>query len=237
MSSSICCFLTCLQISQEASQVVWYSHLLKNFPQFVVIHTVIRLWHSQQSWSKCFSGTLLLFRWSNGCWQFDSGLVSNYYWPISNEILCSGSPLWRRPPLPPPPSSCSYFLWPSKFHAGSHPVPTLAPSHPTLCTYTLPSSVFQVIIVLWVFLVNPDTCPNRPAPTRGPMNHWGPVGWFDNSSGFWAGTHWLVGGPFIPSHTRQHHMPGITGFDIPATREAFLCDYSYPQDVPLLKCR
>ena len=35
-----CCFLTCIQISQEADQVVWYSHLLKNFPQFVVIHTV-----------------------------------------------------------------------------------------------------------------------------------------------------------------------------------------------------
>ena len=33
-------FLTCIQISQEAGQVVWYSHLLKNFPQFVVIHTV-----------------------------------------------------------------------------------------------------------------------------------------------------------------------------------------------------
>ena len=40
MSSSICCFLTCIQISQEAGKVVWYSHLLKNFPQFVVIHTV-----------------------------------------------------------------------------------------------------------------------------------------------------------------------------------------------------
>ena len=40
MSSSTCCFLTCIQISQEASQGVWYSHLLKNFPQSVVIHTV-----------------------------------------------------------------------------------------------------------------------------------------------------------------------------------------------------
>ena len=40
MSSSNCCFLTCTQISQEAGQVVWYSHLLKNFLQFVVIHTV-----------------------------------------------------------------------------------------------------------------------------------------------------------------------------------------------------
>ena len=40
MSSSNCCFLTCVQISQEVDQVVWYSHLLKNFPQFIVIHTV-----------------------------------------------------------------------------------------------------------------------------------------------------------------------------------------------------
>ena len=35
-----CCYLTCMQISQGASQVVWYSHLLKNFPQFILIHTV-----------------------------------------------------------------------------------------------------------------------------------------------------------------------------------------------------
>ena len=40
ISSSNCCFLTCIQISQEAGQVVWYSHLFQNFPQFVVIHTV-----------------------------------------------------------------------------------------------------------------------------------------------------------------------------------------------------
>ena len=45
MSSSNCCFLTCIQISQEAGQVVWYSHLFKNFPQFVVIHTVKGLWY------------------------------------------------------------------------------------------------------------------------------------------------------------------------------------------------
>ena len=40
MSNSNCCFLNCIQISQEAGKVVWYSHLFKNFPQFVVIHTV-----------------------------------------------------------------------------------------------------------------------------------------------------------------------------------------------------
>ena len=40
MSGSNCCFLTCIGVSQRARQVVWYSHLLKNIPQFVVIHTV-----------------------------------------------------------------------------------------------------------------------------------------------------------------------------------------------------
>ena len=39
MSSSNYCFLTYIQVSQEAGQVVWYSHLLQNFPQFIVIHT------------------------------------------------------------------------------------------------------------------------------------------------------------------------------------------------------
>ena len=40
MSSSNCYFLICIQISQEAGKMVWYSHLLKNSPLFVVIHTV-----------------------------------------------------------------------------------------------------------------------------------------------------------------------------------------------------
>ena len=40
MSSSNCCFLTGIQISQEADQVVWYSHLFQNFPQFIMIHRV-----------------------------------------------------------------------------------------------------------------------------------------------------------------------------------------------------
>ena len=40
MSNCNCSFFTCIQISQKASKMVWYSHLLKNFPQFAVIHTV-----------------------------------------------------------------------------------------------------------------------------------------------------------------------------------------------------
>ena len=40
MSSANCCFLTCIQVSQEAGQAVWSSHLFQNFPQCTVIHTV-----------------------------------------------------------------------------------------------------------------------------------------------------------------------------------------------------
>ena len=40
MSSSNCCFLTCIQVSPEAGQVPWYSHLFQSYPQFIVIHTV-----------------------------------------------------------------------------------------------------------------------------------------------------------------------------------------------------
>ena len=40
MSSSNCFFLLCIQFSQEAGKVIWYSHLFYNFPQFVVFHTV-----------------------------------------------------------------------------------------------------------------------------------------------------------------------------------------------------
>ena len=40
ISGSNCCFLTCIQISQEAGKVVWYSYHWKNFPQSVVIYTV-----------------------------------------------------------------------------------------------------------------------------------------------------------------------------------------------------
>ena len=46
MSSSNCCFLTCIQISQEAGQVVSYSHLFQNFPVYCDPHSQ-RFWHSQ----------------------------------------------------------------------------------------------------------------------------------------------------------------------------------------------
>ena len=98
-SSSNYCFLTCIQVSQEAGQVVWYSHLLKNFPQFVVIHTV-SFWCSQWSRSRCFSGTLFLFLWSNRFCNLISAYLSflnpawtsgiswfTYCWSLAWRIL------------------------------------------------------------------------------------------------------------------------------------------------------
>ena len=61
MSSSNSCFLTCIQISQEAGQVVWYSHLFQNFPEFVVIHTVKGFGIVIKAEVKV-SGTLMLFQ-------------------------------------------------------------------------------------------------------------------------------------------------------------------------------
>ena len=62
MSSSNCCFLTHIKISQEAGQVVWYSHHFKNFPHFVVIHTVKVFGIVNKAEIDVFS---------NGYWQFD----------------------------------------------------------------------------------------------------------------------------------------------------------------------
>ena len=59
MSGSNCCFLTYIQVSQKAGNVVWYSHLFKNFPQFFVIHTVKGF--SVVNEGYVFSGILLLF--------------------------------------------------------------------------------------------------------------------------------------------------------------------------------
>ena len=51
MSSCNCCFLTCIQISQEAGKVVWYSHLFKNFPQFDVASTYLLYFYDK--FSRC----------------------------------------------------------------------------------------------------------------------------------------------------------------------------------------
>ena len=88
---SICCLSACIQVSTEASKVVWYSHLFKNFPQFVVIHTVkgFQFSHSVMSISLRPHGlwhvslpcpSLTPGSWSNSCplswWWSRSGWFS-----------------------------------------------------------------------------------------------------------------------------------------------------------------
>ena len=61
-------FLIYIQVSQEEGKVVWYSHLLKNFPQFVVIH-IVRGFGIVNEAEDVFR--ILAFSVIHGCWQFD----------------------------------------------------------------------------------------------------------------------------------------------------------------------
>ena len=79
--------------------MVWYSHPFKNFPQFVVIHTVKGFSIVNEAevdfFSFSFFGILLLFLLSSGCWEFDSGSStflksSLYILKFSVHILISG---------------------------------------------------------------------------------------------------------------------------------------------------
>ena len=84
VSGSNCWFLTCIQISQETGNMVWYSHLFRNFLQFVVIHTVKGF---QWNGNSCFSGIPLLSLWSNKYQQFDSD--SSAFSKLSLDIWSS----------------------------------------------------------------------------------------------------------------------------------------------------
>ena len=70
MSSSNCWFLTCIQVSQEAGQVVWYSHLSEFSTVYCDPHSP-RLWHSQESRNRCVSGALvfLMIQWMLAIWS------------------------------------------------------------------------------------------------------------------------------------------------------------------------
>ena len=87
MSSSNCCFLTCIQISQEAGQVVWYSHLFQNFPQFVVIHTVKGFGIVNKAEVDVFLELSCFFWWSNGCWQFAFSKSSLNIWKFTVHVV------------------------------------------------------------------------------------------------------------------------------------------------------
>ena len=97
MSGSNCCFLTSIQFSQEAGQVVWCSHFFKNFTQFVVIHTV-------KSFSIVNEAEVDIFFLELSCFFYDSVGVGNlisgssafsksslYIWKFSVHVLLKRS--------------------------------------------------------------------------------------------------------------------------------------------------
>ena len=107
MFSSNCYFVTCIQISQEAGKVVWYSqvrysHLFQNFPQFMVIHTVKGLgmvskaevdvslklccfFDDPEDVGNLISGPLPFL---NSTWTSES-LWFTFYWSLAWRILSS----------------------------------------------------------------------------------------------------------------------------------------------------
>ena len=90
MSNSNCCFLTCMQIYQEAGQVVWCFHFSKNCPQFVVIHTVKGFGVVNEVGADIFLELSCLF--------YDPKDVGN---------LISGSSIFPK---------CSFNIWKSSVH-------------------------------------------------------------------------------------------------------------------------
>ena len=82
MSGSNCCFLTCVPVSQEAGKVVCYSHLFKNFPQFIMIHTV-------KGFSEVIEAEVDIFL-EFSCFSYDPMDVGN---------LISGSSAFSKPRL------------------------------------------------------------------------------------------------------------------------------------------
>ena len=96
MSSSNCYFLTCIQISQEAGQVAWYSHLFKNFPLFVVIHTVESFGIKQKSVFFWNSFAFLRSRRMLAIWSLDPLPLLNPAWTFgSSRFMYCWSLAWR----------------------------------------------------------------------------------------------------------------------------------------------
>ena len=101
MSHSNCNFLTCIEISQEAGKVVWYSHVFNNFPQFVVIHALkglsivseaevdvfVEFSHFFYNWmdvSNLISGSSSFSKSSLSIWTFSVHVLA---WSLAWRIL------------------------------------------------------------------------------------------------------------------------------------------------------
>ena len=102
MSSSNCCFLTCIQVSQEVGQVVWHSHLFQNFPKFIVIHSVKGSWF-QVSLNDYLSSVTAVALWG----VLDCPLVLWASWERKLGNWCATVGGLHAPPL-----QCDHFSKP-----------------------------------------------------------------------------------------------------------------------------
>ena len=91
MSSSNCCFLMCIQVTQEADKVVWHSHLFKNFPLFFVIHTVKDFSVANEAEAAVFLEThaFSMIQPVLAIWSVSSASLKPtlYTWPFSVHVL------------------------------------------------------------------------------------------------------------------------------------------------------
>ena len=100
VSGSNCCFLNCIQISQEAGKVVWYSHLFKNFPQFIVIHRVKGFSKVNEAEVDFFffwnSLAISMIHWMLAIWSLISLPFLNPAWTSgSSQLMYHWSLTWR----------------------------------------------------------------------------------------------------------------------------------------------
>ena len=99
MSGSNCYFLSCTQISQEADKVVWYPHLLKKFPQFVVIHSVKSFGIVNKAEVSVFSWNSFAFfmiQWLLAIWSLVLLPFPNTAWTYgSSQFIYCWSLTWR----------------------------------------------------------------------------------------------------------------------------------------------
>ena len=130
MSTSNCCFLTCIQIFQEAGQVVWYSHFFQNFPQFTYYLHFIK-YFSLNTCNMC----LTIFIEENinmGKWMYIISVlfIQFYIYTFSVESsLISSWPLSALVSI----FTVSEFAWEISGSRSFSPIPKCVPPNPAYC--------------------------------------------------------------------------------------------------------
>ena len=163
MSSSNFCFLTCIQISQEASQVVCYSHLFQNFPQFIEIHTV-----------KGFGIVTRPFRYELNKFPYDFTVeVTNKFKGlglVDRELKDLWTEVCNIVQISSVQFSCSVVSDSLRPHETQHARPPCPSQTPGVYAYTCPSSQWCHPAI---------SSPSPPAPN--PSHHQGLFQWVSSS--------------------------------------------------------